>query len=310
LSRWGDKVRSELVENDPVIGWRNRPVVGLSPGMNAMTVDVEDYFQVEAFFSHIDRANWDKIECRVERNVDRILQLFSDHGIKGTFFTLGWIAKRYPRMVQRIVASGHELASHGVAHIRADRQSRDLFANDVLTAREMLENIGGAPVLGYRATSFSITRHNLWALSVLEEVGYRYSSSTHPIKHDLYGIAGQPRFAFYPFSNSRFVEIPVTTVRLFGCNWPAGGGGYFRLFPYAVFKRNLKAVQRRDQKPCTFYFHPWEIDPEQPRIGGTSAKTRFRHYLNLSRTYGRLQQLLRDFEWSSIASVYKIDRDS
>ena len=275
-----------------------------------MTVDVEDYFQVEAFFPHISRADWDNIECRVERNVDRILQLFADHGIKGTFFTLGWIAKRYPGMVRRIVANGHELASHGVAHIRADQQSRVLFANDVRTAKEMLENIGGAPVLGYRATSFSITRRNLWALNVLEEAGYRYSSSTHPIKHDLYGIPEQPRFAFYPFSNSKFVEIPVTTVRMFGSNWPAGGGGYFRLLPYTVFKRNLKAVQRRDQKPCTFYFHPWEIDPDQPRIRGTSAKTRFRHYINLSRTYGRLQRLLRDFEWSSIASVYKIDRDS
>jgi polysaccharide deacetylase family protein (PEP-CTERM system associated) len=306
----GDMVRDDLADNDPVIGWRSRPVAGLSPDINAMTVDVEDYFQVEAFIHHIDRADWDNIDCRVERNVDRILQLFADHGITGTFFTLGWIAKRYPRMVQRIVASGHELASHGVSHIRADRLSRTQLANDVRTAKEMLENIGGAQVLGYRAASFSITRRNLWALNVLEEAGYRYSSSTHPIKHDLYGIPEQPRFAFYPFSNSSFVEIPVTTLRLFGCNWPAGGGGYFRLFPYAVFKQNLKAVRRRDRKPCTFYFHPWEIDPDQPRIGGTSVKTRFRHYLNLSRTYGRLQQLLRDFEWSSIASVYKIDRDS
>jgi len=157
-----------------------------------MTVDVEDYFQVEAFFPYINRADWDKIECRIERNVDRILQLFADHEITGTFFTLGWIAKRYPRMVQRIVAGGHELASHGVAHIRADHLSRVQLANEVRTAKEMLENIGGAPVWGYRATSFSITRRNLWALNVLEEAGYRYSSSTHPIKHDLYGIPEQP----------------------------------------------------------------------------------------------------------------------
>ena len=299
-------VRDDLAENDPIVGWRNRPVPGLSAGVNAMTVDVEDYFQVEAFFPHISRADWDKIECRVEANVDRILRLFADHGVTATFFTLGWIAKRYPGMVRRIVANGHELASHGVAHIRADHQSRVQFAHDVRSAKQMLEDIGGTAVLGYRATSFSITRRNLWAMNVLEEAGYRYSSSTHPIKHDLYGIPEQPRFAFYPLSDSSFVEIPVTTVRLFGRNWPAGGGGYFRLFPYPLFKRNLKIVERRDQKPCTFYFHPWEIDPGQPRILGTSAKTRLRHYLNLDRTYGRLQRLLRDFRWSSIASVYRL----
>ena len=271
-----------------------------------MTVDVEDYFQVEAFFPYIDRADWDTIECRVEANVDRILALFLDHNIKGTFFTLGWIAKRYPAMVRRIIANGHELASHGVAHIRADRQSRAQFTKDVSSAKRMLEDIGGTPVLGYRATSFSITRNNLWAFSALEEAGYSYSSSTNPIKHDLYGMPEQPRFAFYPFSDSRFVEIPVTTMRLLGRNWPAGGGGYFRLTPYALFKQNLKIVQSRDQKPCTFYFHPWEIDPEQPKITGTSLKTRFRHYLNLDRTYNRLQKLLRDFSWSSIVSVYPV----
>lgn len=299
-------MRDDLAERDPIVGWRKRPVAGLSAGVNAMTVDVEDYFQVEAFFPHIRRADWDKIECRVEANVDRILQLFTDHKIKGTFFTLGWIAKRYPDMVRRIVASGHELASHGAAHVRADHQSRAQFTNDVGGAKKTLEDIGGLPVLGYRATSFSITRNNLWALSALEAAGYRYSSSTNPIKHDLYGIPEQPRFAFYPFADSSFVEIPVTTMRLFGRNWPAGGGGYFRLFPYALFKQNLKIVQSRDQKPCTFYFHPWEIDPGQPKINGTSSKTRFRHYLNLDRTFGRLQKLLRDFRWSSIASVYAI----
>lgn len=279
-------------------------MVGLSAGLNAITVDVEDYFQVEAFFPYVKRADWDKLECRVEANIDRILELFGAQNIKATFFTLGWIAKRYPDMVRRIVAGGHELASHGVAHIRADHQSRAQFANDVTAAKQMLEDIGGAAVLGYRATSFSIMRHNLWALNALEEAGYRYSSSTNPIKHDLYGISGQPRFAFYPFADSDFLEIPVTTMRLFGRNWPAGGGGYFRLLPYALFKQNLKIVQLRDQKPCTFYFHPWEIDPQQPKIAGLSAKARFRHYLNLDRTYTRLQKLLRDFRWSSIGSVY------
>ncbi len=299
-------MRHHLAENDPILGWRDRPVTAPSPAVNAMTVDVEDYFQVEAFFPHIKRANWDTIECRVEANVDRLLQLFADNRVKATFFTLAWIAKRYPELVRRIVAQGHELASHGMAHIRADHQSRTQFSDDVSTAKQVLENITGNAVLGYRATSFSITRRNLWALSALEEAGYSYSSSTHPIKHDLYGIPEQPRFAFHPFPNSSFVEIPVTTMRLFGRNWPAGGGGYFRLLPYALFKQNLKIVRSRDQKPCLFYIHPWEIDPGQPRIGGTPFKTRFRHYLNLDRTFSRLQELLKDFHWSSIADVYHI----
>ena len=300
-------MRDDSAENDAIAGWRKRPVTVRSQDVNAMTVDVEDYFQVEAFFPHIHRSDWNKIECRVEANVDRILELFSHNGIKGTFFTLGWIAKRYPDMVRRIVAGGHELASHGTAHIRADHQSRRQFADDVSNAKRILEGISGQAVVGYRATSFSIGRRNLWALSALEEAGYRYSSSTHPIKHDLYGMPEQPRFAFYPFPNSSFVEIPVTTMRLFGRNWPAGGGGYFRLLPYTLFKQNLKTVRSRDQMPCTFYFHPWEIDPGQPKVSGVSAKTRFRHYLNLNRTFGRLQKLVQDFRWSSIASVYAIN---
>lgn len=272
-----------------------------------MTVDVEDYFQVEAFFPYVPRLEWDSRECRVEANVDRILELFARKRVTATFFTLGWIAKRYPNMVRRIVENDHELASHGLSHFRADQQSRVQFLDDVTEAKVLLEDIGGTAVHGYRATSFSITRRNLWALNSLEEAGYRYSSSTHPIPHDLYGIPEQPRFPFYPFEDSKFVEIPVTTVRKFGRNWPAGGGGYFRLLPYALFKRNLQSVQKHEHQPCTFYFHPWEIDPGQPRIAGTSTKTRFRHYLNLDRTYNRLERLLDDFEWASIASVHNID---
>lgn len=293
---------------DPVAGWRKRPVASLvGRTANAMTVDVEDYFQVEAFFPHIARSEWDKRECRVEANVERILELFARKGVTATFFTLGWIARRYPNLIRRIVENGHELASHGLAHFRADQQSRVQFLEDVSQAKALLEDIGGAAVNGYRATSFSISRRNLWALNTLEEAGYRYSSSTHPIAHDLYGIPEQPRFPFYPFEDSKFVEIPVTTVRAFGRNWPAGGGGYFRLLPYALFKRNLQSVQRHEHQPCTFYFHPWEIDPGQPRIAGTSVKTRFRHYLNLDRTYSRLERLLDDFEWGSIASVHNIE---
>jgi polysaccharide deacetylase family protein (PEP-CTERM system associated) len=296
------------IDNDPIVGWRKRPVTTLSgSALNAMTVDVEDYFQVEAFAPHIAREEWDTRECRVERNMDRILQLFSDNDTKATFFTLGWVAERYPQLVRRIVAEGHELASHGLAHYRADHQSRPLFLADVKRSKALLEDVGGVAVNGYRATSFSITRRNLWALSVLEEVGYKYSSSTFPIQHDLYGIPEQPRFAFYPFADSKFVEIPITTIRKFGRNWPAGGGGYFRLFPYGLFKRNLQAVRAADRQPCMFYFHPWEIDHEQPRVTGTSVKTRVRHYLNLERTFDRLRLLLKDFRWSSVDRVFFAD---
>ncbi len=296
---------SKEIENDPIVGWRRRPVANLSGSvLNAMTVDVEDYFQVEALSPHIRREEWDIRECRIEKNVDRILQLFSDTGTKATFFTLGWVAERYPQLVRRIVDDGHELASHGLAHYRADHQSRPQFLADVKQAKAVLEQVGGAAVTGYRATSFSITRRNLWALSVLEEAGYKYSSSTFPISHDLYGIPEQPRFAFYPFADSTFVEIPITTLRRFGRNWPAGGGGYFRLYPYSLFKHSLSAVRAKDRQPCMFYFHPWEIDDTQPRVAGTSVKTRVRHYLNLNRTFGRLRRLLRDFDWSSVDRVY------
>ena len=271
-----------------------------------MTVDVEDYFQVEALSEHIQRDEWSSRECRVEQNVNRILQLFDDCNSKATFFTLGWIANRYPKLVRAIVDNGHELASHGWAHFRADQQSRPIFSADVERAKKRLEDIGGVAVHGYRATSFSVRRKNLWALNALEEAGYKYSSSTFPIRHDLYGIPEQPRFAFYPLEDSRFMEIPITTVRRLGTNWPSGGGGYFRLIPYALFRQNLRTVRSRDNQPCMFYIHPWEIDPDQPRVAGTSLKTRVRHYLNLDRTYGRLAQLLKDFRWNRVDRVYPI----
>lgn len=297
--------------NDPIVGWRKRPVLSLAGSeLNAMTVDVEDYFQVEALAPHIPRWEWDQRECRIEANVDRILQLFADNHAKATFFTLGWLAERYPQMVRRIVDNGHELASHGLSHQRADHQSRPQFLADVTRAKALLEDIGGVRVNGYRAPSFSITRRNLWSLNVLDEAGYKYSSSTNPINHDLYGIPEQPRFAFYPFADSAFVEIPVTTMRRFWRNWPAGGGGYFRLFPYGLFKHNLRSVRARDRQPCMFYFHPWEIDPGQPRIPGTSFRTRIRHYLNLDRTFGRLSKLLQDFRWSTVDQVFFADSAS
>jgi polysaccharide deacetylase family protein (PEP-CTERM system associated) len=297
-------------DKDPVSAWHSRPYLRPSPVFNAMTIDVEDYFQVEAFFTHVKRESWDERECRVEANTDRILALLAEAGSSATFFTLGWVAKRYPQVVRRIVEAGHELGSHGLLHNRADNLSRAQFMVDATESKKMLEDIGGVAVNGYRATSFSVTRKNLWALNALQEAGYLYSSSTFPIVHDLYGIPEQPRFAFHPFADSDFVEIPVTTVRRFGRNWPAGGGGYFRLLPYAVSRLNMARVRKNDRQPCCFYFHPWEIDPQQPRISDLNFKSRFRHYLNLDRMQPRLTRLFRDFEWSSIRTAYQISANN
>jgi polysaccharide deacetylase family protein (PEP-CTERM system associated) len=270
------------------------------PIRNAMTVDVEDYFQVSAFAPHISRDSWDHRPCRVERNMDVVLAMLADHRAHATFFTLGWIAERYPFMVRRIVAEGHELASHGYAHLRASEQSREEFMADIGQAKEILEQIGGVRVNGYRAPSFSINHRNLWALECLREAGYRYSSSVYPIRHDHYGMPDAPRFPFLPSGAGGILEIPITTVYLFNRNLPAGGGGYFRLLPYLLSRWSLKRVNRMDGQPCIFYFHPWEIDPGQPRQKGIGLKTRFRHYLNLTRMEARLRSLLADFEWDRI----------
>ena len=271
---------------------------------NALTVDVEDYFQVSAFEGVVSRDDWDRLPHRIEGSVDRILQLFSDYGVKGTFFTLGWVASRYPAMVQRIVAEGHELASHGWSHIRVINQEPAQFRDDVCRAKELLEDIAGSPVIGYRAPSYSIGESNLWALSILEETGHRYSSSIYPIRHDLYGMPTAPRFGFRPEGASRLLEIPVTTVELAGRRFPCGGGGYFRLFPYAFSKWSMRRVNRLDRRSCVFYFHPWEIDPRQPRQSGISLKTRFRHYLNLTRMESRLRRLLQDFRWGRMDRIF------
>lgn len=272
----------------------------LPPIRNAMTVDVEDYFQVSAFAPHISRDSWDQRPCRVERNVDVVLAMLADHRAHATFFTLGWIAERYPFMVRRIVAEGHELASHGYAHLRASEQSREEFMADIGRAKEILEQIGGVRVNGYRAPSFSINHRNLWALECLREAGYRYSSSVYPIRHDHYGMPDAPRFPFLPSGAGGILEIPITTVYLFNRNLPAGGGGYFRLLPYLLSRWSLKRVNRMDGQPCIFYFHPWEIDPGQPRQKGIGLKTRFRHYLNLTRMEARLRSLLADFQWDRV----------
>jgi polysaccharide deacetylase family protein (PEP-CTERM system associated) len=270
---------------------------------NAITVDVEDYFQVEAFAGVVDRSSWDSLPSRVEANVDRILELFAAADVCGTFFTLGWVAERRPAMVRRIVASGHELASHGYGHGRVDRQDPASFADDIRRARSVLEDVSGVRVIGYRAPTFSISRRNQWAFRVLEDEGYRYSSSVFPIRHDLYGDPEAPRGAYRP-SEGALWEIPMTTVRLFGRNYPCAGGGYFRLMPYALFRAGLRRFHRIDRLPGMFYFHPWEIDPGQPRIPGASARARIRHYLNLAAMSGRLQHLLRDFTWGRVDQVF------
>ncbi len=271
--------------------------------MNAMTVDVEDYFQVQAFASVINRAEWDTIPCRVEANMDRILQQFDRAGVTATFFTLGWIADRYPAVVRRIVAAGHELASHGYGHMRADGQTPDEFRADVRRAHGVLQDLGGVPVIGYRAPTFSVGPHNPWAFDVLAEEGHSYSSSVYPVKHDLYGSPDAPRFPYRPTAGP-LVEIPMTTVRLGGRNLPCSGGGYFRLMPYGLFCTLLRRFNRIDAASGVFYFHPWEIDPGQPRIGTASRLSRFRHTVNLGAMHGRLERLLRDFAWGRVDRVF------
>ena len=274
------------------------------PGMamcNALTIDVEDYFQVSAFAPYIPRSEWGNRECRIEQNVDRILHLLDDYGARATFFTLGWIGERHPQLVRRIVDNGHELASHGFAHQRASEQSPEAFFSDIQLAKIVLEDTCGTEVRGYRAPSFSIGPANAWAFECIERAGYHYSSSVYPVRHDHYGTPDAPRFTHDVHEG--LLEVPVTTMRLFGRNWPAGGGGYFRLMPYAMSRWLLRRVNRVDQQPAIFYFHPWEIDAAQPRVPGIDVKTRFRHYLNLDRMERRLRQLLFDFEWRRVDEV-------
>ncbi|HEX5328318.1 MAG TPA: XrtA system polysaccharide deacetylase [Acetobacteraceae bacterium] len=271
---------------------------------NAMTVDVEDYFQVQAFAHCISRASWETTPRRVEANVDRILAQFAAAGVRATFFTLGWIAERHPAMVRSIVGEGHELASHGWDHTRADAQDPPTFRADVGRTRRTLEDIGGVPVAGYRAATFSIGARNRWAFTILESEGYRYSSSINPVRHDLYGrLPDAPRAPFRPDGGALW-EIPMTTLRLAGRNLPCSGGGYFRLLPYRLFRLALSHVNRTERRPGVFYFHPWEIDPGQPRIAGCGWKSRLRHTINLERTAGRLEHLLRDFSWDRMDAAF------
>lgn len=270
--------------------------------VNALTIDVEDYFQVSALAPHFPRSEWERIPCRVERNVEQILELLDRHRTNATFFTLGWVAERYPLLVQRIAAAGHEVASHGYAHERASAQSPEAFLADIVRARSVLADITGQPVTGYRAPSFSIGKTNLWAHDCIAQAGYAYSSSVYPVRHDHYGMPDAPRFP-YRLDNG-LLEVPLTTMHWLGRNWPAGGGGYFRLLPYAVSRWQIDKVNRDDHRAAIFYFHPWEIDPGQPRVAAASVRTRFRHYLNLDRTEERLRHLLGDFSWGRADHVF------
>jgi polysaccharide deacetylase family protein (PEP-CTERM system associated) len=277
-------------------------VVSTAPVVNALSIDVEDYFQVSAFAAHVDPADWDAMECRVEGNIERVLALLADANAKATFFTLGWIAERYPSLVRKIADAGHEIASHGFAHQRAGEQSPVAFLSDIRLAKAILEDIAGSEVRGYRAPSFSIGPSNPWAFDAIVEAGYRYSSSVYPIRHDHYGAPDAPRFVHQV--RPGLLELPVATVRVLGTNLPAGGGGYFRLLPYAVSRWSIRRINARDGQPAIFYFHPWELDPGQPRIDGVGPKTRFRHYVNLHRMAPRLACLLRDFRWDRTDRVF------
>lgn len=289
--------------NDLVVG---KPSAAGAPLRNALTIDVEDYFQVSAFDGRISREAWNRLPCRVERNVERVLDILREHQACGTFFVLGWIAERYPRLVERVAALGHEIASHGYGHVRATAQSPAEFRDDVVRAKAVLEDLSGVPVQGYRAPSFSIGAENDWAVRVLHEAGYRYSSSVYPIRHDHYGAPEAPRAGFYPDGGAGLLELPITTVRFFNRNFPAGGGGYFRLLPYAVSRWCLRHVNEQEGRPCVFYFHPWEIDDGQPRVRGIAARTRFRHYVNIAAMEGRIRALCADFAWDRIDRVFPI----
>ncbi|MEQ1800511.1 MAG: XrtA system polysaccharide deacetylase [Gammaproteobacteria bacterium] len=266
-----------------------------------MSVDVEEHFHVAAFDRHIKPTDWHQHPSRVAANTERLLALFERRRVKATFFILGWVAERHPALVRQIVAGGHEVASHGCLHIPAFRQTRGEFADDVRRSKAILEDASGRPVLGYRAASFSIVKRNQWAFEELDRAGYRYSSSVNPVRHDIYGFPDAPRFNFTP-AGTALTECPITTLEVAGQRLPCGGGGYFRLLPYGLFQWAMKRVNAAGH-PCYFYLHPWEVDPEQPRVHGASLKSRFRHYTNLHKTEGRLDRLLGEFAWDRFDRV-------
>jgi polysaccharide deacetylase family protein (PEP-CTERM system associated) len=274
--------------------------------VNALSIDVEDYFQVAALAPAVARETWPQRESRVERNTDTLLALLEERGLYATFFVLGWIAERHPTLVERIAAAGHEVASHGFSHQLVYTQTPAEFREETRRSKELLQDLTGRAVIGYRAASFSITKQSLWALDVLLDLGFQYDSSVFPIHHDRYGIPGaspEPGRISAP-SGRTLVEFPMSAASLGGIKIPVSGGGYFRLLPYWLSRMNMRRVNAHDRQPCIFYFHPWEIDPEQPRQANVSAKSRFRHYTNLDRMEGRLKRLLEDFAWDRMDRVF------
>ncbi len=270
---------------------------------NALSVDVEDWFQVGAFERTIDRSDWEGLTHRVERNTDAVLDLFAQAGVTATFFTLGWVAERYPALMRRIAEAGHEVASHGYDHARVFTFTPEQFRADLRKSRAILEDASGQKVSGYRAPSFSIDPRTPWAHPILAEEGYAYSSSVAPIRHDHYGWPDSPRFAWKPVAGSDLLELPVTTAKLGQRTLAAGGGGFFRLLPYGFSRWAIRQVNGQAQRPAIIYFHPWEIDPDQPRVAGAPLRSRVRHYTNLSVMAGKLRRLTQDFAWTRVDAL-------
>jgi len=270
---------------------------------NALSVDVEDWFQVGAFERTIDRSDWEGLTHRVERNTDAVLDLFAQAGVTGTFFTLGWVAERYPALMRRIAEAGHEVASHGYDHARVFTFTPEQFRADLRKSRAILEDASGQKVSGYRAPSFSIDPRTPWAHPILAEEGYAYSSSVAPIRHDHYGWPDSPRFAWKPVTGSDLLELPVTTAKLGQRTLAAGGGGFFRLLPYGFSRWAIRQVNGQAQRPAIIYFHPWEIDPDQPRVAGAPLRSRVRHYTNLSVMAAKLRRLTQDFAWTRVDAL-------
>ena len=267
--------------------------------VNYLTIDVEDYFQVAAFEKVIQPATWENYPSRVEQNTTRILDLLDTYGVKGTFFIVGWTAERFPGLVKEIVTRGHEIGCHSYQHQKIYNQTPEEFRRDTQKAKDILEQASGQPVVGYRAPTYSITKKSLWAFDILQELGFKWDSSIFPIRHDNYGIPDAPRFA-YKMPNHNLIEYPISTALLWGRKIPVAGGGYFRILPYWFTKMALKKINQQEQQPFVFYLHPWEADPDQPRVSHAGWKSRFRHYHNLGKTEERLHRLLKEFRFGPI----------
>jgi len=271
---------------------------------NTLTVDIEDYFHVGAFARVINPVDWDKYPSRVERNTNRLMEIFDDHNVKATFFVLGWVAERYQYLVRAIAENGHEIACHGYSHQLIYQQDKAVFYEETARAKACLEDQAQKSILGYRAASYSITLESLWALDTLAELGFSYDSSIFPVRHDRYGIPDSPRFPYrlQTANGDTLIEYPPSTLALGAYHLPVGGGGYFRIYPYSLTRSALNHINRKEKQAFMFYLHPWEIDPDQPRVQAGRLST-FRHYTNLNRCEARLRRLLRDFSFAPMAKV-------